>query len=129
MSLFKLGSVTLNSGQVAEFKIDCDALTGDDWNCIAFLLSKRLPRFGSVEGVPRGGMMLAEKLVQYITQGPLLIVDDVLTTGGSMERHRAGRDAIGAVLFARSIPDEWILPLFMITREVTKTVIEYEAIT
>ena len=47
---------------------------------------------------------MAEAMQSYCTDGPLLIVDDVLTTGGSMEEFRAGRDAIGAVIFMRCEP-------------------------
>ena len=46
--------------------------------------------------------------------GDMLIVDDVLTTGASMEHERArcsGR-TIGVVLFARGPCPEWIHPVF-----------------
>ncbi|KKL20362.1 hypothetical protein LCGC14_2456230, partial [marine sediment metagenome] len=43
----------------------------------------------------------------------LLIVDDVLTTGASMEKQRAGRtNTIGAVIFARGDCPAWVKPLF-----------------
>jgi hypothetical protein len=116
MALFQLGKFKLHSGATSRFKIECDSLSDEDLECLAHLLSERLPSFGSVEGVPRGGLRLADKMRKYVTSGPLLIVDDVLTKGTSMNEHRAGREAIGAVLFARaqSIPD-WITPLFQIS--------------
>ncbi len=53
--------------------------------------------------MPIGGLRLAQAMQPYVSSsGPLLIVDDVLTTGQSMEKHRAGREAIGAVIFMRS---------------------------
>jgi len=117
MDLFQLGYFRLHSGDDSRFKIECDALTDGSLRCIAYLLSLRLPPFGSVEGVPLGGLRLAEKLKPYRTQGPLLIVDDVVTTGGSMERHRAGREAIGAAIFGRGKVPDWVTPLFPMTPE------------
>jgi orotate phosphoribosyltransferase len=120
MGLFQLGDIVLASGERSNFKIECDALSTGDLECIAFLLSQRVPDFGDVEGVPSGGRWLAYLMQEYITSGPLLIVDDVWTTGGSMERHRAGREAIGAVIFARRKPAEWVTPLFILNRLLSK---------
>lgn len=119
MNLFQLGSFTLSSGKGSSFKIECDALRTGSWEAIAAELVKRLPDFGDVEGVERGGIPLAEAMFPYITNGPLLIVDDVLTTGSSIERQRDGRPAVGAVVFAREaqlIPS-WVVPLFVMTPE------------
>ncbi len=102
----------LHSGARSTWKIDCDALGEEDLATIAALMVLLVPKFGSVEGVPTGGLRLAEKMNFYITEGPHLIVDDVLTTGISMEEIRRGRDAIGAVIFARGKCPSWIRPLF-----------------
>lgn len=99
--LFLSREFQLASGQQSDFKIDCDALSDNEIAVCARLLIKRLPKFGAVDGVPTGGNRLASAMLPYVTDGPLLIVDDVWTTGNSMERYRAGRDAIGAVLFFR----------------------------
>jgi orotate phosphoribosyltransferase len=116
-NLFRWGDVTLHSGASSPFKIDTDALTGDDWQCLAHLVAELVGPFGAVEGVPRGGLPLATALSSMATAGALLIVDDVLTTGVSMEEHRAGREAIGAVVFCRSPSwPAWIEPLFLLNR-------------
>lgn len=110
-----MGNFTLASGKTSDWKIDCDALTLDDLDTLAVLLARKLPIYGRVEGVPRGGIRLAQAMQKYAMhndQFPLLIVDDVLTTGGSIERHRAGRKALGGVLFARQECPDWITPLF-----------------
>lgn len=115
MSLFQLGDFTLSSGEHSSFKIDCDALSKEDIECIAWLLSQRLPRFGSVEGVPTGGDRLAAAMQKYVTKGPVLIVDDVWTTGASILKQRGARaDAIGGVIFARRRPISLIasMPVF-----------------
>src|SRR6266498_867516 len=122
MNLFQKGDFSLHSGKSSEFKIDCDSLTDEDIDTIAFLLSKRLPLFGEVQGVPRGGLRLAEAMKQFVmpprsSDYPLLIVDDVLTSGGSMEKHRkdyGGPDTIGAVIFDRGEAERpgWITALF-----------------
>lgn len=111
--LFGLGDFPLHSGARSMWKIECDALTYADWEALAFMLIELLPVFSEVEGVPRGGALLAEIMREYAdATGPLLIVDDVWATGGSMEAHRAGRDAMGAVVFARRPVAQWVTALF-----------------
>ena len=115
--LFQCGVFTLSSGALSYWKIDCDALSDADIETLALMLVEQLPTFGAVEGVPQGGLRLTEALracpMRDDAAGrPLLIVDDVLTTGASMERYRAGRNAIGAVIFARGLCPAWITPLF-----------------
>jgi len=117
MSLFQQGNFTLSSGQKSNFKIDCDALTDKDIETIALMIKDRIHRtFGRVEGVPTGGLRLAEAMQKYaiprITDR-LLIVDDVYTSGVSMRQHRNLRfDSIGAVIFARQEVEPWVFPLF-----------------
>ena len=117
-NLFQLGQFVLNSGVTSQWKIECDALTDSDIETIASMLVPLLWEFSHVEGVPRGGERLAEALRVHQTpgKGGLLIVDDVLTTGGSMDRWRNDRmEAQGAVIFARQLPKRWITPLFQMT--------------
>lgn len=114
MSLFQLGSFTLHSGEPSAYKIDCDALTDDDIKTVAFLMRGLRP-FGRVEGVPRGGVRLADALRDLCSpdSSRVLIVDDVFTTGASMEQYRQRfPDAIGAVIFARKPTPPWIFALF-----------------
>lgn len=91
---------------------DCDALTEEDWKTLATMAVTLLPPFGAVEGVPRGGLKFAEALKQYITSGPLLIAEDVITTGASIEKFRNGREAIGIVVFQRQSLPSWITSIF-----------------
>lgn len=122
--LFRRGDVTLASGLKSDFKIDCDALSDSDLACIAFMLSLRLQPFSMVEGVPEGGLRLAGYMRSYVSDsGPLLIVDDVFTTGMSINRciaaNRWGEEPyIGAVIFARNPTPKWITPLFICSEEV-----------
>lgn len=107
MSLFQLGKFISHSGNELEWKIECDALTDDDWDCLAKMISERT-QFGSVYGIPRGGTKLAKALEKYITpDSPIhLVVDDVWTTGNSMRVVMKPGD-LGFVVFAREqIPFE-----------------------
>jgi hypothetical protein len=110
--LFELGEFTLHSGAKAKWRINCEVLSDDDLRAIAAMIAGMVGPFGSVEGVPTGGLRLAEMLRPMATRGRLLIVDDVSTTGASMEEHRAGRDAIGAVIFDRGVAPRWVRALF-----------------
>ncbi len=131
--MFEAGDFTLASGAKSGFKIECDSLTDSDWAGLAQLIItkgfKQTPygrqnlgyNFRDVVGVPRGGLKLAEHLKPYATgdmHSPLLIVDDVLTTGGSMEKLKTSIDKtkfpyiIGLVVFARGSCPNWVTPIF-----------------
>lgn len=117
MSLFEIGPFKLPSGITTNFKIECDVLTGEDWAALARLAVEVLPPFGKVEGVPRGGLAFAEALKPYVTHGRLLIADDVWVSGLSMERWRAGCDAMGIVAFARGPLLPWVTALLMMSMQ------------
>ena len=116
MSLFNLGEFRLASGIKSNFKIDCDALTDQDWDAAAALLSAKVGPYGPVYGVPSGGMKLAERLRLSSSPGCFpLIVDDVWTTGGSVRRTvmelGLGNYRV-AVLFGRGPTPYWVTALF-----------------
>ena len=80
--------------------------------------------FDFVYPVPNGGNKLAKALGKYKTntwQRIILIVDDVLTTGGSMEKvkqeilsqpHNDETTVKGCVVFARGECPDWIQSVF-----------------
>lgn len=126
MGLFQLGDFTLNSGAKSSWKLECDALTDDDIAALAAMIRQMVRPFRSVEGVPRGGLRLAEALKPHRSpQGVFLIVDDVLTTGGSMDRFLHAKidqgvswpDIFGAVIFARGQCPPWILAVCQLPQE------------
>lgn len=118
-TLFKLGEFTLHSASKTKWKIDADALTDKDIQCLAFMLSEKLPPFSSVVGVPRGGLRIAKALEKYVsTEGPVLVVDDVFTTGKSLEEavrqlyeKNRSQSIICAVLFSRGPCPDWVTTL------------------
>lgn len=117
-NLFVWGEFQAHSGETLEWKIDCDALTYADMETLAVLITRRVGAFSRVEGVPRGGLLLADILSHYtMPDGPLLIVDDVCTTGKSMEAHRAGRDAVGYVIFSRGGLPGWAQAIFTLASD------------
>lgn len=107
MNLFVRQDFISAAGLPLTWKIECDSLATEDWQTIAFVCAQRLPAFGGVVGVPRGGLSLAREMERYVTNGPPLLVDDVWTTGQSMRA--VARDYpgwFGLVAFARGIlPD------------------------
>lgn len=110
-----------HSGKLLDFKIECDALDESDWECAAYIIHKKI-RFRKVFGVPRGGLKLSIPLAKYIEDDdtlPILIADDVFTTGGSMEEARKQineKNVIGVVLFARNETPDWISAVFQMWR-------------
>lgn len=115
-----------HSGVMLPFKIECDALTFADWDVLAELIASRVENFNEVHGIPTGGFLLAERLVDYCVpqtkkRRRILIVDDVLTTGASMEAYRMRfqrpeTKVKGVVVFARSsrhLPN-WVEPVFLL---------------
>lgn len=135
MSLFHPGQFRSHSGHPLEFKIQCDCLTESDLDLFAKLIATKLYKdweFNRVVGVPKGqpggrdnGDLLAQyvrrhvKLVEPLTFTQTLIVDDVLTTGKSMEAARfqnVGASCVGAVIFARGPCPDWVKPLFTLNK-------------
>lgn len=124
--IFRLGAFRLHSGGASSFKIDCDALADADLDALAAEAYARLPAFGHVVGVPRGGLRLAAALRRYEVAAcdRVLVADDVLTTGRSVLEARAavladatrhgfpGVPVSGVVIFARGPVPPWVLPLF-----------------
>lgn len=114
MNLFQKGDFTLHSGYKTFWKIDCDALTDEDIDTLAFVVSLSL-NFSKVVSVPTGGDRLAKALEKYCDGEDFgtIIVDDVLTTGKSMNEMREKYpDALGIVIFSRGPTPDWIEPLF-----------------
>ena len=115
MTLFVKKDWIMHSGGKAHYKIECDALTDEDLDCLAFIISQK-GNFSDVYGVPQGGLRLQLALEQYKSpEGVKLIVDDVLTTGASMEeaKQKLGwSDAVGVVIFARGPHPDWVKPMF-----------------
>ena len=91
VNLFQKVDFKSSAGLDLSWKIECDAISDDEWECIATMIMERANPFRSAIGVPRGGVKLAEILNEYGTGSyldPVCIVDDVLTTGKSMEECR-----------------------------------------
>ena len=115
--LFQSGDFVLHSGARSTLKLECDALCSADWETIAAQIAARW-RFCEVIGIPRGGVPLARALQPYVDMAAVttLVVDDVLTTGRSMEETRQAskrpRHCQGVVLFARGVCPHWIAPMF-----------------
>jgi hypothetical protein len=67
-----------------------------------------------VVGIPRGGWPIANALQKYCSgwAGGRLLVDDVWTTGATMENEKKDHTDIGVVLFARGPCPEWVHPVF-----------------
>ena len=109
-----------HSGGQLHWKIEMDSLTDAEWKCIARMIMEHEKRFiQAAIGIPRGGLKLGQYLNEYATHNsndPYLLVDDVLTTGGSMEEykkeHFKDKNVIGWVVFSRTKPASWINALF-----------------
>lgn len=120
MSLFELRNFVMHSGQSGYYKIECDALTDDDWDTLAFIIVEKI-NFKEVYGIPSGGTKLQNALYKYTdsNSNTLLIVDDVLTTGRSIEefrkiitKNKKYKNIIGVVVFARGKCPKWVKPIF-----------------
>jgi len=84
--LFQLGDFVSHAGKTLKWKLECDAISPKEWDCLAAMIMQYNKRsFGSVEGIPRGGIPLADALRKYATEGPPMIVDDIYTTGKSFD--------------------------------------------
>jgi hypothetical protein len=121
MKLFQTVNFKSHAGLDLTWKIEMDALTAPEWYTIKCMILDLSVPFRHAIGIPRGGVKLGQLLNQHgtgIPTDPILIVDDVLTTGSSMEEFKqkeqnfVNSDFIGWVVFARNKPPEWCKALF-----------------
>ena len=123
--LFQKMDFVGHSGKKLTWKIECDAIQSSEWVTIAHIINELEKRpFGEVVGIPRGGVTLGNILQGYATgkdEDPLLIVDDVMTTGGSFKdfaeqyfRNRPYRKFFGWCVFNRGSDEApaWVTSLF-----------------
>ena len=122
--LFKSGDFKSHSGLDLSWKIECDALSDSEWFTIKKMIMEYSPPFREAVGIPEGGIKLGGLLNEHATgneEDPVCIVDDVLTTGESMEyflsQYQRNRRlmpfmAIGWVVFARGPCPHWVSALF-----------------
>ena len=122
--LFKSGDFKSHSGLDLSWKIEMDVLSDSEWFTIKKMIMEYSPPFKEVVGIPEGGVKLGNLLNEHATgdeKDPVCIVDDVLTTGESMEyflsQYQRNRRlmpfmAIGWVVFARGPCPHWVSALF-----------------
>jgi hypoxanthine phosphoribosyltransferase len=123
--MIEFGEFRSHSGLSLPWKLECDDLSDNDIRAFAAIIATKFS-FREVYGIPRGGLRLANALQRYTVSHknyPLLIVDDVLTTGLSMEEAKKelgkiGSNANGVVLFSRTnVIPSWIFPIFILSSE------------
>lgn len=129
MPLFNFGNFKLASGALSPFKIDCDALTQNDIDNLAKLVASSgwsEWSFKKIIGVPNGGNAFAHALSKVLnvdpdSENPILLVDDVWTTGKTMreykKKYEAESQVEGLVIFSRAPLykiDLWVSPIFII---------------
>ena len=122
--LFKSVEFKSHSGLELKWKIECDALSDPEWFTISQMIMEITSPFKEAIGIPRGGTKLGNLLNQYGTgkkEDPILLVDDVLTTGESMKEFKTKRQwrepkkYIGWVVFARTKCPDWVSALFQMS--------------
>ena len=88
-NLFTAGDFISHAGLPLKWKIECDAIRSEEWDCLAqMIMEYQKISFRWVEGIPRGGVSLATALKKYIDPNADdigLVVDDVWTTGTSFK--------------------------------------------
>ena len=109
-NLFMNGWFESSSGKRLDWKVECDALTDEDIECIASRIGATYV-FSKVVPVLTGGARLAKALENHCLHSSdnILVVDDVLTTGRSIKRvmkrtrnKYKTKEVFGVVIFDRS---------------------------
>ena len=124
--LFQSIDFTSHSGLDLSWKIEMDALSDPEWFTIKKMIMELTPPFKEAVGIPTGGSKLGDLLNEHGTgkeEDPICIVDDVLTTGESMNeflqknqsKNKNWSDVpnyIGWVVFTRGQCPGWVTSLF-----------------
>tara|TARA_Y100001951_G_C11167343_1_gene198224 strand:+ start:99 stop:581 length:483 start_codon:yes stop_codon:yes gene_type:complete len=125
IKLFQTTDFKSHSGLDLSWKIECDALQDGEWFTLSKMIMELSPPFSKAVGIPRGGVKLGDLLNIHGTgkrTDPICIVDDVITTGESMNdfkrtKHwREPTEYIGWVVFARTTPPDWVNVLFQMPK-------------
>jgi hypothetical protein len=117
MSLFNKPKGILNSPNITDFTIECDALTDEDYKCLAQIIGRKL-QFKKVVAASGGGLKLEKALEKCCVEDDTyatLICGDVLTTGETMNNMKENLNdpnVIGVVIFAVGKCPEWVMPIF-----------------
>jgi len=122
--LFREGKFKSHSGLELDYKIECDGLSEFDLSTLASIISDNLT-YGKIIGIPTGGERLANILRKFnhpmLEENPntILLVDDVMTTGASMEEYKdifsSSYEVKGVVIFDRSEDGlDWVTPIFKV---------------
>ncbi|HAW78748.1 MAG TPA: hypothetical protein DCX27_02925, partial [Balneola sp.] len=84
MDLFQRQKFTSHAGIPMEWKIEMDAISDKEWDCLAsMIMDYQKEPISKVVGIPRGGVKLQNALQKYSEwepKHPWLVVDDVYTT-------------------------------------------------
>ena len=112
MDLFQKQKFTSHAGIPMEWKIEMDAISDKEWDCLAaMIMDYQKEPFSKVVGIPRGGVKLQNALQKYSEwepKHPWLVVDDVYTTGTSFREFCTTKETMFAykwVIFARKPVD------------------------
>lgn len=126
MDLFQEYNYVGHAGGNLTWKIECDAITDAEWKVLATVLLQYEKRpFRVAVGIPTGATTLGNILNEFATgepQHPVLVVDDVYTTGTSFrefkKEHYEDEHIIQWVIFARKPTSPDINALFTMPAEV-----------
>ena len=125
--MFKFKPFKSHAGKPLNWKIECDTLAQEDIDCLADLISMT-HSYKNVDHPPTKSanlINLVSKLALRTSPDgdyDYLIVDDILTTGKSMneiyEHLHIGhsKKTKGVVIFARSECPHWITPIFQLNK-------------
>ena len=113
MDLFQKQKFTSHAGIPMEWKIEIDAVSDKELDCLAsMIMDYQKEPFSKVVGIPRGGVKLQNALQKYSKwepKHPWLVVDDVYTTGTSFKEFCTTKETMFAykwVVFARQPTDK-----------------------
>ena len=128
MTIFVKEDFVSHAGLNLKWKIECDGLTENDWECLALMISEIENRpFSKVVGIPRGGLPLQYAMEKYASgnpDDPVLIVDDVYTTGTSfkefVDENYKDANIICWVAFARNPTNSQVNALFQMASSMWK---------
>ena len=108
IKLFQIGDFKSHAGLPLKWKIECDAIDQLEWKALAtMIMDYQKEPFYKAIGIPRGGVPLQDALNKYASnnkEDPILVCDDVYTTGTSFREFCTTQDTIYAikwVVFAR----------------------------